>query len=513
MKTKIRRRTFVTTTALGSLAVYGGISGSNFFNFKQAIAKTQGSNALPMPPLLEGKDIDGTKTYDLTLQNGSTEFFQGVQTRTSGINGSYLGPTLKMRNGDKVRINVKNTLGETSTLHWHGAHLPASQDGGPHQVIKNGETWSPEFQIKQKAASLWYHPHLEGKTGEHVWRGMAGMMIIEDDEADALNLPNTYGVDDIPVILQDRNFTRNGAMPYDNSMHSAMMGLSGDTPLTNGSITPHFDSKSNLLRLRILNASNASFYNLGFADNKKFKQIASDGGLLEVPVEMNRILLAPAERAEIIVELNEGENVTLKNHKWTPAGGMMGGRGMGMMGRRGMGMMGGGNSTPEFEFLHIRAANSFAQKKALPSKLATIDRFNESDVGARRVFELQMNMGPRVMMGLLASHLINGKVMKHNRIDETVKLGATEIWEIRNSSFMAHPFHIHDVQFQILDRNGNKPSRGESGRKDVVLVNPGEAVRLIMKFEDYADPKSPFMYHCHILEHEDAGMMGQFVVV
>ena len=506
MKTKISRRAFLATTALGSLAVYGGVSSTNIFSTNEAMAKTHGSNALPMPPLLEGKDIDGTKTYDLSLQNGSTEFFQGVQTRTSGINGSYLGPTLKMRNGDNVRLNVKNTLGETSTLHWHGAHLPASQDGGPHQIIKNGETWSPQFQVKQKAASLWYHPHLEGKTGEHVWRGMAGMLIIEDDEADALNLPNTYGVDDIPVILQDRNFSRSGAMPYDNSMHSAMMGLSGNTPLTNGSITPHFDSKSNLLRLRILNASNASFYNLGFANNKKFKQIASDGGLLETPVEMNRIVLAPAERAEIIVELSEGETATLKNYKWVSSGGMGG-----MMGGRGMGMMGGG--TPEFEFLHIRSANSFAQKKALPNKLATINRLKESDASVRRVFELQMNMGPRVMMGLLASHLINGKVMKHNRIDETVKLGATEIWEIRNSSFMAHPFHIHDVQFQILDRNGNKPSAGESGRKDVVLVNPGEAVRLIMKFEDYADPKSPFMYHCHILEHEDAGMMGQFVVV
>ena len=177
------------------------------------------------------------------------------------------------------------------------------------------------------------------------------------------------------------------------------------------------------------------------------------------------------------------------------------------------GMMGGGNATAEFDFLNIRAANNFATIKSLPEKLAIITKLKESDASITRIFELQMNMGPRVMLGLVNSHTINNKVMKGSRIDETVKVGATEIWEIRNASMMAHPFHIHDVQFQILDRDGNRPSPGESGRKDVVLVNSGESVRLIMKFEDYADPKSPFMYHCHILEHEDAGMMGQFVVV
>jgi len=512
-KSKLSRRRFMQTTALGTLAAGGAVYlGAGALTTREGIAKIHSPTALKIPPLQTGRDESGTQVYDLTLQNSSTEFFKGIKTKTSGISGSYLGPTLKMRAGNKVRINVTNELGELSTLHWHGMHLPASQDGGPHQLVKSGETWSPEFEIKQKAASLWYHPHHIGKTAEHVWRGMAGMLIVEDDEADSFGLPNKYGVDDIPLVLQDRTFSSDGAMDYSPSMPSIMMGMIGNTPLANGTLSAFFEAKSKLLRLRILNGSNASFYNLGFADNKPFKQIATDGGLLEAPVELTRLVLAPGERAEIIVEMNNSETAVFRNYKWTATttggtngmGGMMGG---GMMG----GMMGG--TTPEFAFVTIRAAAKLANSPPLPANLAKIDWRKETDATVTRKFDFQMNMGPRVMVGLVDSHVINGKAMKMSRIDETVKLDTTEIWEISNSSFMAHPFHVHDVQFHILDRNGKQPPQNERGRKDTVLVNPGETVRIIMKFEDYADPNSPFMYHCHILEHEDAGMMGQFVVV
>jgi len=199
------RRTLLQTSALGALA----ISGASFISTislttDEGFAKTNQPMRLKIPPLETGNEVAGTQVYNLALQNGSTEFLKGITTRTSGINGSYLGPTLKMRNGKKVRINVTIMLDETSTLHWHGVHLPASQDGGPHQIIRHGETWSPEFTVKQKAASLWYHPHHMGKTAEHVWRGMAGMLIVEDEEADALGLPISYGIDDIPLVLQDR---------------------------------------------------------------------------------------------------------------------------------------------------------------------------------------------------------------------------------------------------------------------------------------------------------------------
>lgn len=503
---QISRRRFLQSSALAAFALPTMTS-------VQGFSKTPlPQPSLTIPPLELGNDVARTREYNLNLQTGVTQFFQDHDTKTSGINGAYLGPTVKIRNGDKVRFNVTNGLNEISTLHWHGAHLPASQDGGPHQVIQPGKTWSAEFNVKQKAASLWYHPHIEGRTAAQVWQGMAGMLIVEDDETDALNLPSDYGIDDIPLILQDRHFDSNGQLTYDPSMHFVMMGMTGDIPLTNGAITPVFEAKTKLLRLRILNGSNASFYHLGFDNNKPFKQIASDGGLLEAPVEITRLALGPAERVEIIIELKAGEKISLRSFKTKEQGEQ--GNTQGMMGNGGMGnMMSAMSASPDFKFLDIQAASNLAGSDELPDKLVTIDRLNEQDATVTRTFDLQMNMGPRVMMGLVSSHLINDKVMKMSRIDEQVKLGATEIWEIRNNSFMAHPFHIHDVQFQILDRNGKPPAPVERGRKDVVVVNTGETVRLIMKFEDYSDPKSPYMYHCHILEHEDAGMMGQFTVV
>ena len=451
-------------------------------------------NPLIIPPLDQGRMEDGVRVYDLALQNGTSQFFSDVKTPTSGVNGAYLGPTLNMRDGDNVRINVTNELGERSTLHWHGMHLPAAQDGGPHQVVADGTTWSPEFTVRQSAASLWYHPHLMGKTAEHVWRGMAGMVIVNDDESDGLNLPSGYGVDDIPLILQDRSFSSDGRMDYRASRHSRMMGMMGNIPLANGTIAPFFQATTTRVRLRILNASNASTYFLGFDTGQRFHQIGTDGGLLEAPVLMDELRLGPAERAEILVELEPGREIVLQNRS-----------------RGGGGMM--SQSAPAFNFLKIAPVETLSPSAKMPQSLASIDWLNESDAVKSRRFDLEMVMGPQAMLGVGKTHTINGKSMKLNRIDETVNLGDTEIWVLRNTSRVPHPFHMHDVQFQILDRNGRLPAANEKGRKDVVLIGAGEVVRIIMRFEDYSDPDSPFMYHCHILEHEDVGMMGQFVVV
>ena len=496
--TAFTRRNFLKSTAatafvLGGAAVYWPRPG-----FAQPTGGM--TNVLKIPVLETGHNEDGVQVYDLTMQNGITEFFEGYQTPTSGINGSYLGPTLKVRDGTAIRFNVSNALEEPSTLHWHGMHLPASMDGGPHQIVRQGETWASKFTVKQKAASLWYHPHLMGKTAEHVWRGMAGMVIIEDTESDALPLPDSYGIDDVPLVLQDRTFTRDGRMDYGLSMHSRMMGMVGNVPFANGTYAPYFEATTTKLRLRILNGSNASTYNLVLDNGANFVQVATDGGFLEAPVKLGLLQLAPAERAEIIVDLAAGENVTLLNVAigGSSSGGMMGGE---------------NNNAGAFPFLEIRAAATLVQSSDLPSRLTTMDWLNEADAVKTRVFNLEMRMGMGAMMGGGNSHSINGKVMDMARIDEVVNLGDTEIWELRNVSMMPHPFHMHDVQFQILDRNGHPPAPNEHGRKDVVMVNPNEVVRIIMRFEDYADANAPFMYHCHILEHEDAGMMGQFVVV
>ncbi len=491
------RRNFLKST-VASMAVLGGVA---VYWPKSGFAQPNVGmfNALKIPPLLDGREESGVQVYDLTMQNGITEFFEGYQTPTSGINGSYLGPTLKMREGSTVRLNVSNELGEPSTLHWHGMHLPARMDGGPHQVVNDGETWSPEFTIKQKAASLWYHPHLMGKTAEHVWRGMAGMILIEDSETDALPLPKRYGIDDVPLVLQDRMLTRDGRMDYRLSMHSRTMGMVGNIPFANGTYAPYFEATTTKLRLRVLNGSNASTYNLALNNGQSFTQIATDGGLLESPVSLTLLQLAPAERAELVVDLVAGEVVTLNNVTDGATGG-------GMMANE-------NNNAVAFPVLEIRAANELTASAPPPENLTSITWLKEADAVKTRIFNLEMQMGMGRMSSGGNSHSINGKVLDMMHIDETVNLGDTEIWELRNVSMMPHPFHMHDVQFQILDRNGRPPAANEHGRKDVVMVNSGEVVRIIMKFEDYADPDAPFMYHCHILEHEDAGMMGQFVVV
>jgi len=470
------RRNFLKTTTAATI-----LAG---FPLTVRAQSSEAVNALNIPPQDVGRLEDGVRIYDLTMQNGLNRFFDGYETVTSGINGAYLGPTLRMQDGETVRLNVSNTLGEPSTLHWHGMHLPAKMDGGPHQIVKDGETWSPEFVIKQKAASLWYHPHLMGKTAEHVWRGMAGMIWINDAETEGLDLPVEYGVDDIPLVLQDRNFDRNAQMEYAPSRHNMMMGMTGATPLANGTVAPYFDVTTTRLRLRILNGSNASFYYLGLDNDQVFHQIASDGGLLEMPVEMTRLLLGPAERAEIVVDLTAGQVVNLMNYAGATA----------------------------FSFVELRGADSMNGSADLPAKLTDIAWINPADAVKTRRFDMETTMGMGSMLGG-NMHTINGVAMDPDVINETVKMGDVEIWEISNQSNMPHVFHMHDVQFQIVDRNGQPPADNEKARKDVVLLRRGEVVRIVMRFEDYADPDTPFMYHCHILEHEDAGMMGQFVVV
>ncbi len=484
------------------------------------------NNKLPIPPQLTGNLNDkGQKVFDLNLQIAEKSFLPGTKTATLGINGDYFGPTIRVSKGDQVLFNIHNQIGETTTIHWHGAHIPAKMDGGPHQKIQNNATWKPFFEIKQLAATLWYHPHLKGKTAEHVYRGLAGMFIIDDAVSDKLALPRNYGVDDIPVVVQDRRIAANGDMSSQLKDIVDVMGLRGKYILVNGAITPTLETRAQVIRLRLLNASNARIYNFGFADNREFYQIASDGGLLEAPVAMQRLRLAPAERAEILLDLraDSGKYLLLQSYsaEITPS-------------TITSNMMRDALDMQTFDIMNIRVGEAGDNGLSMPTKLATIERLKSADAVVTRPFVLNVGMmgggmggGMGGINGLIGMNntetfanlrnrgmfTINGKVMDINRIDETVRLGDTEIWTISNNAVMAHPFHIHDIQFLILDRNGQAPSAGESGWKDTVLVLPNETVRVISRFEDFADPDIPYMYHCHILEHEDAGMMGQFVVV
>ena len=261
--------------AAGTLGYYGlrraGIGVSNF---------GAATNPLPVPVLETGEVRDGVRNFDLGLQKGTSQFFPGMETPTLGINGPYLGPTLKMRAGETVRMNVTNRIGEPSTLHWHGFHLPAHADGGPHQAIADGATWSPQFTVKQRASMFWYHSHMVPRTGPQVYQGLAGLIYVDDEEVARLDLPADYGVDDIPLVLQDRAFDRDGLFLYNLSMPNRMMGMRGNVLLVNGATEPYFEARSRRLRIRLLNGSNARFYTIGFEDGRVFHQIGSDGGLL-----------------------------------------------------------------------------------------------------------------------------------------------------------------------------------------------------------------------------------------
>ncbi len=468
-------------------------------------------NNLAIPPQIKGVlNAQGQKVFDLTLQKGQKSFLPNTKTDTFGINGDFLGPTIRLSEGDKALFKIKNNLGEKTTIHWHGAHIPAKMDGGPHQVIEAGATWESYFTIKQVASTIWYHPHLEGKTAEHVYKGLAGFFIIDDANSKTLAIPRDYGVDDIPVVVQDRRIAADGSMPHTLTSRLDRMGLRGPYMLINGGLTPTLDTQAQVIRLRILNGSNARFYNFGFSDNRNFYQIASDGGLLEAPVSMNRLRLSPGERAEILLDLRQdsGKFLLLQSYSAEMSPITLENTNM----RDSLDMQ-------TFDIMSIRVGDAGNNGLSIPKKLATIKRLSEQDAVLTRPFVL--NQGMRNTGGGMGGaggngmgmFTINDKVMNMERIDETIRLGDTEIWELSNKAQMAHPFHIHDVQFQILDRNGQAPSAGEAGWKDTVLVLPNETVRVIAHFKDFADANSPYMYHCHILEHEDAGMMGQFVVI
>jgi len=199
---------------------------------------------------------------------------------------------------------------------------------------------SPELKVVNKASTMWYHSHQLHKTAPQVWAGLAGLIRIDDDESAALDLPSTYGVDDIPVVLMDRGFTRSGQMPYEPSMHSRMMGMTGNVPMVNGTVWPYFEVTTRLVRLRLLNGSNGSIYTLAFSDGRSFDQIGSDGGLLSAPAHMRALRLAPGERAEIVVDMSNAGSVMLQSVASAGRGG-----GMGMGG----GMMR-GDGGPAFDF-------------------------------------------------------------------------------------------------------------------------------------------------------------------
>ncbi len=248
-------------------------------------------SALRIPPVAESTIVDGVRVFHLDAQSGMTEFVGQGPTPTLGYNGSYLGPTLIAERGEQVRVDVTNSLATETSVHWHGMHLPAAMDGGPHSPIAPDGTWMPEWTIDQPAATLWYHPHLHGETRAQVDAGLAGMFLVRDADEAKLALPRDYGVDDIPVIVQDRSFSADGA--FAGGLGMQFDGVLGDTILVNGTPQPYLDVSTERVRLRLLNGSSARMYDFTFADGRSFDLIATDGGLLSAPAPSTSIPLSP----------------------------------------------------------------------------------------------------------------------------------------------------------------------------------------------------------------------------
>jgi FtsP/CotA-like multicopper oxidase with cupredoxin domain len=483
------RATLVTASALAlmgavlaiGLAGCGSVFGGGTID---TAGRVDFDARLPIPPVAEATtDAAGEKVFTLTAQKGSTEFLRGKRTTTWGYDGAYLGPTIIANRGDAVRVNVTNRLGVATTVHWHGMHLPAAMDGGPHQTVSPGTTWSPHWRIDQPATTLWYHPHPHGETLEQVTRGLAGMVILHDQVEAALNLPHEYGVDDIPVIVQDRRFDAGGQFTNDTQ---GFIGPIGDRILVNGAIGVYLPVTTDVVRLRILNASDARIYDFGFSDGRSFDLIGTDGGLLAAPNAMTGIRLSPGERAEVLVHMTSGERVTLRS---TPPE-------LGVPST--VATMNAGGDT--LDVMQLRAASSLTSLGTMPSTLVPMTRWNVADAVVTRSFDMH-------------GYKINDTKMNMDRIDQTVVVGKLEKWVVTNSQNEPHSFHVHDTEFQVASVGGAPPLPELAGWKDTVYLAPDTEYVLLLRFADYTDPNMPYMYHCHLLLHEDHGMMGQFVVV
>jgi FtsP/CotA-like multicopper oxidase with cupredoxin domain len=454
-----------------------------------------------IPDTLSGNVIN------LTLQTGSVNFYPGAATSTMGVNGNLLGPTIILEQNQQVTLNVNNQLGEPTTIHWHGLHVAPENDGGPHIIIPPGSTWSPSFTVMDKASTHWYHPHLHHHTNEHVIKGIAGFIISRDTEEAAINLPRTYGVDDIPLVVQTKAFDSNNQLVILSALDTSLM--------VNGTIKPFFDAPAQVLRFRLLNGSSERTYNFGFSGNLPFHQIAGDASLLPSAVSLTRLRLSPGERAEILINLStlQGQTLQLMNYGTELPNAIYGASQPGM---------GAGQQIPNYNLNPLNGSNFTIMDihviaptanpvTTIPTTLISHNPWPESSANAIRTFTFNpVNGGPTAIQGPFT---INGQLFDMMVMNFETELDQIEVWELTNATPISHPFHLHGFPFYILSINGAPPPSNMLGLKDVVNVPAGQGtVRFITKFTDFTNDSVPYMYHCHMLTHEDDGMMGQFLV-
>lgn len=485
----------------------GGSSSSSSTDSTSSGSSTVTYNALWIPPLLTGTTADGATTFDLTLSNASVSYQTGAKTNTYGYNGAgFWGPTLLMKKGARTRMQVNNQLNEATTTHWHGLLVPGPVDGGPHQVVAANSTWLTDtFTMKNNAATYWYHPHMHEMTQKQLTLGAGGFIIVQDDEEAALALPRTYGTDDIPLVLTSRRFiTTNGVANQFQYTTSAY----GDYMLSNGVMNAQVSLPRQLVRLRILNGEIERDYNLGVSDGRSFYVIGNDGGLLSAPVAVTRLIVAPGERYEILLDLSGdalGKTLDLNAYNGPDAGLSFGFAGLEPASSGEFGSL---INNKTFSVLRIQVATTTANPiTQVPSALVS----NTYPTAAQAPQSRTLNI---TATGPGAPFTFNNVGFNMNTINQTVAMGSTEAWTVNGGNIFGHSFHIHGVQFKIVSRNGSAAAvkNYEQGWKDTFYIPLNESLTFVAKFDETADATYPFMYHCHMVNHEDLGLMGQFVV-
>lgn len=439
-------------------------------------------------PLKRPATVSGTSATFIA-SSSSAEVIPGISTGFLAYNNSVPGPTININSGETLNINFLNSLSEGTNIHWHGLEVPADQDGFPTSKISSGSNYNFSFPVNNRAGTYWYHPHPEGATASQAYKGMAGFFFVRDSEESALNLPS--GDYEVPLVIQDKRLDGNTQLVYNPTANDIMTGWLGDKIVVNGVYAPYLSVATRFYRFRVLNGSNARIYNLALSNGADFYVIGSDGGLLASSVITKTLMLSPGERADILINFSNyilGTEIFLQSNSFAST-----------------------SQGNEFKIMKFKVDKSETETFSLPSSLSVINTLSPASADTTRIFTLKADpMGP--MPGMTGMHTINDKIFDDSRVDETVKAGAVEVWEIVNMSDELHPMHIHGVQFLVLERTGGRnvliPT--ENGWKDTALLMPGEKIKIIMKFPSYP---GKFVFHCHNLEHEEDGMMLVFEII
>jgi len=489
----MKRREFIESSGL---SVIGALAGSSIFlkachteedmiGEPNWIVEGDFSRPLPLSPIVDNNPL-------FVIQNTSGQMLNQIPTSILSYRNGLLGDTIKTAKGSTVSVQVQNNLDVETNIHWHGLIVPEDMDGHPKDLIPAGGSFTYLLPIQQRAGTYWYHPHPHGDTARQVFMGLAGMLIVTDDEEGALNLPS--GEFEIPVIIQDKHFS-GSSLDYSPSDEEIMTGYLGEQIMVNGAHSPFASVSKGWYRLRILNGSTARVYDLAFSNSMAFHVIGADGGLLATPESVTSLMLGPGERADVLIDFSSitvGQSVYLVSKKFSQYN---------MQGRQ------------EFKIMKFLVGDTASTAFTLPTTLSSIPGIPPPSAIKTRTFDIAAMIGGTGGHGGMGQHSINGKTFDMDRIDESVSANTTEIWEFDNRmGDEIHPMHIHGVQFQILERIGGRGNliATEKGWKDTVLVMPGEKVRVIMTFPSFT---GVFVFHCHNLEHEDDGMMLNFEII